>query len=289
MWQDQRHEVYVAECCGNCRPPVKESRHSYVRAHAIVSNAVILLLAAAGSTLVAAENPPMPPCAGEAFPTIPSVEASPIVKAWGRSDLPQTWSPPACTGWKNSDFTSMVVIAGRFRFAMGAEELRRRIGAISETAGIRYWSTTQKKWRTLILQAHALQTAGQDRPRSDFALAEIAAGQTLFFTQEDNTFGRVTYRLRIRSAGADHISYEVENVSTIRYLLAAVLQPGDLQSIYFLDSDSADIWRYYAITRAGGRMGLFLKGSHASAVNRAIALYRHIAGIPTDQEPPAAR
>jgi hypothetical protein len=200
------------------------------------------------------------------------------------------WSFPACTGWKNSDFTSMVVIAGRFRFTMGSEGLRGRIGAISETAGIRYWSTTQKRWRALILQAHALQTASQDRPRSDFAPAEIAAGQSLFFIQEDNTFGRVTYRLRIKSVSADHISYEVENASTVRYLLvAAVLQPGDLRSIYFLDSDSADVWRYYAITLAKGRIGLFLKGRHASTVNRAIALYRHIAGIPTDQEPPAAR
>jgi hypothetical protein len=172
---------------------------------------------------------------------------------------------------------------------MGAEGLRRRIGAISDTAGIRYWSTTQKRWRTLILRAHALQTASEDRPRSDFALAEIAGGQSLFFAQEDNTFGRVTYRLRIRSASAHHISYEVENASTIRYLLAALLQPGDLQSIFFLDSDSADVWRYYAINRARGRMGLLLKGRQASAVNRAIALYRHMVGIPTDQEPPAVR
>jgi hypothetical protein len=27
----------------------------------------------------------------------------------------------------------------------------------------------------------------------------------------------------------------------------------------------------------------------ASYINRAVAYYRHIAGIPTDQEPPAAR
>ena len=33
--------------------------------------------------------------------------------------------------------------------------MRRRIGAISELKGLLYWSTTNKKWQTLIVDAYS--------------------------------------------------------------------------------------------------------------------------------------
>jgi hypothetical protein len=49
----------------------------------------------------------------------------------------------------------MVTIVARFRFASGADGLLQRIGAISELTGVRYWSVTHKRWRTLIVDAYA--------------------------------------------------------------------------------------------------------------------------------------
>jgi hypothetical protein len=63
----------------------------------------------------------------------------------------------------------------------------------------------------------------------------------------------------------------------------------ELQAIYFLDRESSDIWRYYSIARTGKNANGLATGHDASTVNRAVAFFRYLAGIPTDQEPPAAR
>jgi len=41
--------------------------------------------------------------------------------------------------------------------------------------------------------------------------------------------------------------------------------------------------------RTGKNANRLITGNESSAVNRAVAFYRYLVGIPTDQEPPAAR
>jgi hypothetical protein len=240
-------------------------------------------------TLIGAESGPQPPCGAEAFPPFPTLDTSPTVKVWNASNLEQGWKPPACTEWATSDFSTIVVAAARFRFTAGVDGLRRRIGAVSQTTGIRYWSVTQKRWQKLILDAHASPGPDSDRRRPDFAVDEIAEGRTLFFQQEDNLFGRVTYRMRIRSASTGRLVFDIENTTAIRYLMIPLFQPGELQSVYYLEREAVDVWRYYGIARTRGRAGALIAGHEPSAINRAVASYRHLAGIPTDQEPPASR
>jgi len=239
-------------------------------------------------TSVRAESGPQPPCGAETVPPIPTLEASPTVRFWNASDL-DAWKPPACTGWTPSGFSTIVVTAARFRFAAGLDGLRRRIGAVSETAGMLYWSATQKRWQKLILEAHASPGPDSDRSRPDFSVEEIAEGRTLFLQQEDNLFGTVTYRMRIRRASAGSLVFDLENATTIRYLRIPLFQPGEVQSIYYLEREAADVWRYYAIARSNGRATGLMAGHEASAINRAVAFYRRLAGIPSDREPPASR
>ena len=63
----------------------------------------------------------------------------------------------------------------------------------------------------------------------------------------------------------------------------------EIQSIYFLDRESKDAWRYHSIVRMGTNANWLIAGNESTAVNRAVAFYRYLIGIPTDQEPPAAR
>ena len=81
---------------------------------------------------------------------------------------------------------------------------------------------------------------------------------------------------------------DTENTGTIRYLLTPMFRPGDLQTITFLDRESQDVWRYYSIMRTGRKASLLTAGYEASSINRAVAFYRYLAGIPTDKEPPAS-
>jgi hypothetical protein len=194
----------------------------------------------------------------------------------------------ACTGWTDPGFTTLVVTVARFRHASGVEGLLRRIGAISELAGMRYWSTTHKRWQTLIINAHALSEAAGDRRREDFSPAELGAGRSLYVQQEDNLSGTAIYRMRIRNRSPDRLVFDTENTGAVRYLLMPIFPPGGMQSITFLDRDSQDVWRYYSIMRTSREANPMTAGSEASSINRAVAYYRHLAGIPTDKEPPAA-
>lgn len=244
------------------------------------------VLCGAGSSR--ADTLPQPPCGRAPFPPYPDLENSPAVRAWDRAESGRDWIPPACTGWTDSGFTTLVVTAARFRHASGVEGLLRRIGAISEHAGIRYWSTTHKKWQTLIISAHALSDATGDRRREDFSPGEMVEGRNLYFQQEDNLSGKAIYRMRIRSASPDRLVFDTENTGTMRYLLFPMFRPGGMQSVTFLDRESQDVWRYYSINRTSRDASPLAAGYEASSINRAVAFYRHLAGIPTDREPPAS-
>jgi hypothetical protein len=231
---------------------------------------------------------PQPPCGSATFPGYPGLDESPAIKVWDRSELGRDWTPPACTGWTESGFTTLVATAARFRHAAGVEDLLRRIGAISERVGMRYWSTTHKRWQTLIVSSFALPGPAGTRSRKDFSLDEIEEGKCLYFQQEDNLSGKANYRMCIQSASPDRLVFDTENISTVRYFLWPLFRPGEIQSIYFLERESQDVWRYYSITRTGRNASTLTAGHDASSINRAVAFYRYLAGIPTDMEPPAA-
>jgi hypothetical protein len=75
----------------------------------------------------------------------------------------------------------------------------------------------------------------------------------------------------------------------MRYLFITIFQAGEMQSIYFLDRESENVWRYYSIVRTGKNSNRLITGNESSTVNPAVAFYRNLVGIPTDREPPAAR
>ncbi len=231
---------------------------------------------------------PQLPCGKEPIPPYPGVDDSATVKSWSKAEVGGDWRPPACTGWAAAGFTTLVTTVARFRHTSEAEGLLRHIGAISELAGIRYWSTTHKQWQTLIVDAYALTGWQSGQRREDFTPDEMKEGKILYFEQVDNLSGKAIYRMHIAEASADRLVFDVENVSTIRYLFITVFHPGEMQSIYFLDRESDNVWRYYSILRTGMNANR-LAGNKSSSVNRAVAFYRHLVGIPTSQEPPAAR
>jgi hypothetical protein len=239
--------------------------------------------------LRAAQLGPQPPCGREPIPSYPGLDDSAIVKLWSKSDFGRDWKPPACTGWAAVGFTTLVTIVARFRYTSEAEGLLRRIGAISELAGMRYWSTTHQRWQTLIGDAHALTGRQASQRREDFTPDEIEEGKVLYFEQVDNLSGKAIYRMHIAEASPDRLVIDIENVSTMRYFFVPVVHAGEMQSIYFLDREADNVWRYYGIVRTGKNANGLIGGNGSSSVNRAVAFYRHLVGIPTDQEPPAAR
>jgi hypothetical protein len=232
---------------------------------------------------------PQPPCGKEPVPAYPGLDESAAVKSWSKYELGRTWKPPACTGWTAVGFTSLVTTVARFRYTSEEEGLLRHFGAISALTGMRYWSTTHKQWQTLVVGAYALTGSQLGQRREDFTPDEMREGKIVYFEQVDNLSGKAIYRMHIAEASADRLVIDVENVSTMHYLFIPLFHPGELQSIYFLDRESENVWRYYSIVRTEMNANRMIVGNESSAVNRAVAFYRYFVGIPTDQEPPAAR
>jgi hypothetical protein len=238
-----------------------------------------------------AQSGPQPPCGTEPLPPYPGLDHSPIVKSWSEADFGRGWKPPSCTGWSEVGFSSLITIVARFRYTAGAEGLLGHIGAISNLAGMRYWSTTHQQWQTLIVEAHALTGSQPPQRRQDFTPDEMQEGKLLYLEQTDNLSGAANYRMRLGEVSTGRIVFDIENVGTMRYFFMTLYHPGEMQSIYFLDRESDSVWRYYGIARIGRNASRLATGpGHASStINRAVAFYRSLVGIPTDQEPPAAR
>jgi hypothetical protein len=248
--------------------------------------ALSLLLAPLGG---AWGDAPRPPCETSPLPAYPDPGNAPAVRVWTGEELGAGWIPPTCTGWGSFPIRMLVATAGRLPYAGDADSLLARFGAVSSLSTVKYWSTSDQRWEGLITHAAALDGPDTHHPRPDFRIAEMVGGADLFFAQDDNrSTGDVVYRLRVREIKPDRLVVEAENTSPVRYLMFPLAGPGDLRSLYFLERWSTTEWGYYSLTGVGAGASALAVGHQASYVNRAIALFRHLAGLPTDQEPPAA-
>lgn len=238
---------------------------------------------------VAGQEVPRPPCAGPPSPAYPEPGGQPVVRVWSAGEPGADWTPPACTGWRPLPSRVLVATAGRFAHRGTAEDLLERLGAVSALTTVRYWSVSNGRWLDLVTDASALAGPDAAERRPDFRAAEMKVGADLYFAQDDNrSTGVVVYRLRVRESAPDRLVVDTENVSPMRYLLLPLAGPGDIQAVYFLSRSAPGFWDYYGLARTGAGASPFLEGHEASYVNRAVALFRHLAGLPTDQGPPPA-
>ena len=245
----------------------------------------ITLLLVSCSSRGWAQEAPRPPCGGPPLPSYAAPGEPPRIL----SAKVTSWTAPGCAGWTSARYTLLVGIAGSFRQGGGTDALLAAFGRISALARTRYWSVSDHSWRALVTEAAALEGVDPARRRPDFSLAEMAEGSSLYFAQADSrSSGEVIYRMRVLERRPDRLVVTVANATPVRLVLLTLFAPGDLQSTFFLDRlPASGTWGYYGLW--GIRTNALTSGHEASSVNRAVAMYRHIAGIPTDQEPPAVR
>ena len=232
---------------------------------------------------------PAPPCGGVA-PAYPAPGAAPAIAVWHASDLQQAnWQPPACTGWRPASPSNLVIVlAGSMRFDGNIGGLLARVGMISALPKIQYWSVTDKRWRSMAYGAAALTGPDGKNRRIDFSPSELVKEADLYYTEDDSRSGEATYRLRVYESTPERAVIATENVTPIRRFFLTLFKPGALQSVMFIQRLSPGVFGVYLINRTGEGTSSFADSHPASYVNRAVAVYRQLAGIKTDQEPPAA-
>jgi hypothetical protein len=232
---------------------------------------------------------PVLPCAASGPLTYSPPGSAPAIVVWKGNDLEQ-WRPPACTGWPaGSPSKLLVTLAGSFRFDGSMSGLLTRVGQISALPNIRYWSATDKNWRPLSNAAFALGSPDQKSRRGDFSAPEMTAGATLYYWEDDSRTGPAVYRLRVLESTPTRAVLASDNVSPVRRYFLTLFKPGALQSTLIIERLSPGLFGVFVATRSGEGASILTSGYEKSYVNRAAALYRQLAGIKTDQEPPAAR
>jgi hypothetical protein len=236
-----------------------------------------------------AETSAFPPCDADLPPSFYApVGTAPNIEIWKQPSLAEMPPQAACLGLAAPDLRMLVTVAATFENAGGAPAILARFGEVSKLLSVRYWSTTDKKWRPLVLAAAALTTRDSGQPRDDFTNTELQRGQDMYFSQKDSRgAGEVIYRVRVLESSRARLVIETENVTAVRLFALTLLKPGGMHALYFFEERARGIWTYYGLTRIAEGSWL-ISGHDDSFINRIVALYRHITGIPTDMEPPAA-
>ncbi len=249
----------------------------------------LLYLALAASRASASGAPPHPPCDGaQPQPAYAMVGSAPSVASWTASNGAAAPTLARCTGWLPANIQSLHAVSANFSSPADANKLLQRFGAVTGLLTIRYWSVTDHAWRPLLSSATALSSFASGQARDDFTLAELQSGGDLYLAQQDSRSPTSTiYRMRMRENSPNRFVIETENLTPIRRWGITLFRARDIQAVYFLDQRSPGIWSYYSLTKLAGKSWLTAKNDR-SYINRTVALYRYFAGIPSDQEPPAA-
>ena len=125
--------------------------------------------------------------------------------------------------------------------------------------------------------------------RQDFGIGDIAAGRDYFMWQEENSpASGVILRTRFHELSAHRIVFEQVNLTASRILMVTVLEPYEYRAIHFIEREAGSVWRYYSLTRIGREGGSVSTDRIASTINRSVALYRYLGGLPMEREPPGA-
>jgi len=259
--------------------PPAMPRPILARAGALAALALLL----AGSGLAARPAPPCHALQAQAFPAYGPVDGPPAVAVWRDIDLKDG---VGCLGALRGRMELVVALAGRFRGLQTIEAMARRVGAVSQTRGLRYWSVTDDDWRTLLSEAFALSAPDVERRRPDFSAEALLSGRMLYTAQRDTRSTDLNlYRLTGRRVGARRMVIESTNLSPIRFLFVELFEPEALRAIHVLDQLEPGLWGYYAISAV--RSGTF-ESDEKSFINRAAAYYRFLARVPAERDPPLA-
>jgi hypothetical protein len=250
---------------------------------------LLLAVALTSAVAMASDRAAQPGCMSSGVPPVYApLNAPPLAQATRVSD---GGTPPAGASCfeKSDSAATWITVASTIRTSNSANAFIERFGSISTLSTVRYWSVTEKKWRPMVTSASAITGANSRLPRADYSRADLVAGEDRYYSVTDSRSGRaVAYRLRLLQSQPTDLLMETANVDAIRQWGITVYAPGGLHTLYFLKKQSPDVWDYYSITRI--LPDTFLAAGHdKSFINRAVALYRHIVGLLTDAEPPAAR
>lgn len=244
---------------------------TYLAVRLISVLAIIVLTLSQTVAADAASGPVCPTGGKKPNPDYSAVGAKPNTTVWKNVRLS---AENGCSGISQVTAKLVISLAGQFKVRGSVETLAERIGAISSTKGMLYWSVTDGRMRVLIKESFVLSGTDPTARRRDFSAKEVLAGKQLYFAQDDTrSTGINVYGLKTISADPDHVSFEIVNETAIKVGPITLFAPRTVRSRHFFSRVSGNLWSYYGLTviEKGQTFGLT-----QSLINRGVALYRHL-------------
>ena len=239
------------------------------------------VLAACGCVIASADAranvpTPLPPCAGEAVSARTLAETQLSVTVWHTPASPDGWQLAGCSGFAPPSNAVLIEVAGRLQHDGDALSLLQRIGSVTSQSEMLYWSVGHGDWRKLLADAAALSGPDPALRRADFKLDELRPGARLYTLYDDEEKpGPTVFETDIREAGPDGL------------MGFSIADPGEISSMLSITRVAPGEFDYYALTAVALAPMAAAMTSDASHVNRAVASFRYLAGIPGDRDPPA--
>jgi Family of unknown function (DUF6675) len=262
-------------CSLSARTVFKTKMANYQDRRAYLSRLVVSALAvflfAMSSLTTTADPGPMCPTAGtKTIPVYGSVGGEPNWAVWQGIELPAD----GCGGLSTGAVKLVVSLAGQFEFGGTVEALAERIGAISKSKGMLYWSVTDGRMRELLADSFAISNADTKAERKDFSSEEVLSGKRLLFAQDDTrSTGINIYSLETQAVGRDFVTFDVVNENPIKLGPVTLFAPHSIKSRHFFTRISSNVWGYYGLTLVEkGQVSVATR----SLINRGIALYKHL-------------
>ena len=241
-------------------------------------------------THYAAAAEPLAPCGNNPYPAYASPGPLPTLALWQVGELPTNWVPPACTGWAPREGGVVFAVAGRFIHEGSFDALLARAGAFSRQTEIRRWNMKKRRWEQQYKASAALKDPDPASRRTDFKPAEFVIGARLHFVQDAmESLGPIVHEITVRERSAARLVMTTRNTNKGRVYGWPVIDPGGLEGFFVVEHEAGSIWRYYALTRAHILISNAMTPPPEEHLNKAVSLFRFMAGIPTDAEPPTVR
>jgi hypothetical protein len=229
-----------------------------------------------------------PPCEGAPQPAYAAPGGPPAIASWTESDLNKAaWQLSPCLRWTQGPTRMVTALAAVFH-AASLDDLLARYGALSQYKAINVWSVMHQAWEPFATQAGFTDGPAATYTYPDPKPADFTAGKDFYYYEIDARTGRTIHHLKVGQRTADKVELMTENLTPITYSMFTVFQPRALRTATFIERQGPNAWGYYQAIGVGEGSDFIATHSASPYINRLTALYRYMAGLPTDGAPPAA-
>ncbi len=229
-----------------------------------------------------------PPCDGPPHPAYAPPGGQPVIASWTEDDLNNSaWQLAPCLHWTEGR-TRLATALAAVVHAPSLDDLLTRYGALSQYKSIQFWSTMHQAWEPFVTQAGFTDGPAVTYTHPDLKPEDFVAGREFYYYEIDPRTGRTLHHLTVRKRTADKVELSTENLTPIKYSLFTIFEAHALRSATFIERHGPSEWGYYQTIGVGEGSDFIAVRSASPYINRLTALYRYMAGMPTDGAPAAA-